>query len=96
MSKKKTPQMIPHLRSHFISYFLEDNCLIFFHIFDREADSSHLVFAKANNLHNITESQNIFYMIDPLFCDLGDMNHTLFARSKLKECTKLFDADNLT
>ena len=88
--------MITHLRSHFISYFLEDNCLIFFHIFDREADSSHLVFAKADNLNFITKCENILNTIDSFFTDLGNVYHSLFTRCKLNECSEFFDADNLS
>ena len=35
-------------------------------------------------------------MVDALFGDLGDVNHSLFARSKLDEGTELFDADYFT
>ena len=66
------------------------------HIFDAEADASHLVFSKAYNFHNIAQCQNVFYMVDTLFCDLGDVYHTFFSRSELKESTELFDADDFT
>ena len=35
-------------------------------------------------------------MVDTLFCDLGDVYHTFFSRSELKESTELFDADDFT
>ena len=40
-------------------------------------------------------------MFDSLFCNLGNVNHSLFARCKFDECTKFFDAyyftsENLT
>ena len=44
----------------------------------------------------IAQGQNIFYTVDALFGDLGDVNHSLFARSELDECTELLDADNFT
>ena len=61
-------------------------------ILDGEADSSHSVFAHADTGYCITKSQNIFYMFDSLFCNLGNVNHSLFARCKFNECTKFFDA----
>ena len=70
--------------------------LVLFAVFDREADSSHLVLTKADNFYYIAQCQNILYTVDTLFCNLGNVNHSLFARSKLNECTKLFDADNFT
>ena len=62
-------------------------------ILDGEADSSHSVFAHTDTGYCITKSQNIFYMFDSLFCNLGNVNHSLFARCKFDECTKFFDAD---
>ena len=35
-------------------------------------------------------------MIDTLLCNLGNVNHSLLAGSKLKESTELLDADNLS
>ena len=70
--------------------------LVLLAVLDREADSSHLVLAKADNFDYIAQSQNVLYAVDTLFCDLGNVNHSLFARCKLKECAELFDADNFT
>ena len=70
--------------------------LVLLAVLDREADSSHLVLAKADNFDYIAQSQNILYAVDTLFCNLGNVNHSLFARCKLKECAELFDADNFT
>ena len=63
--------------------------LVLLAVLDREADSSHLVLAKADNFDYIAQSQNILYAVDTLFCDLGNVNHSLFARCKLKECAEL-------
>ena len=52
-------------------------------IFDGEADSSHLILAKAYHLHLIAKGQYILHMVDALFCDLADVNHAFFARCKL-------------
>ena len=62
-------------------------------IFDGEADSSHLILAKAYHLHLIAKGQYILHMVDALLCDLGDVNHAFFTRSKLQECAELLDAD---
>ena len=52
-------------------------------IFDGEADSSHLILAKAYHLHLIAKGQYILHMVDALLCDLADVNHAFFARCKL-------------
>src|SRR5699024_1011774 len=46
-------------------------------VFDAEADSSHLVFSKADCLDFVSQCQNIFYVVDALFADLGNVNHSL-------------------
>ena len=43
----------------------------------------------------IAECQNILHTIDALLCDLGNVNHSFFARGKLDECSELLDAYNL-
>ena len=53
-------------------------------VFDTEADSSHLIFSKTDCLDLVTKCKHVFYMVDALFADLGNMNHSLFARSELE------------
>ena len=62
------------------------------YVFDAEAHSSHLILTHTDHFDFITQRQNILYPVDTLFCDLGDMNHTLFSRSKFDKCTEFFDA----
>ena len=68
--------------------------MILFYILDAEAHSAHLILAKAYNLHVIAECQNILNAINALLCDLGNVNHSFFARGKLDECAELLDTYN--
>ena len=68
--------------------------VLFRNVLHREADTSHLVLAKADNGNLVSKSKNILNTVDTLFCDLGNMNHSLFARCELDECTKFLDANN--
>ena len=61
-----------------------------------EADSAHLILTQAYYSHYIAQSQNIFYMVDSLLGDLGDVYHAFLAGCELDECTELLDADYLT
>ena len=75
---------------------LSFSVLFFLTVLDGEADSSHLVLSKADNLHHISQGQNILHPVDPLFCDLGDVNHAFLPWSKLQECAEFLDADHFS
>ena len=71
--------------------------LCFFrYILHAEADSSHLVLAKADNLNFVAKCKNILNTVDPLFGDLGNVYHSLLAGSELDESAEFLDADNST
>ncbi len=65
------------------------------HILHGEADPAHLVLAKADNRHHISERQHILHMVDPLLRDLGNVNHAFLARRKLDERAEFLDAHYL-
>ena len=75
---------VPRLNSYYIKLFC--------YISHAEAESSHLVFAHANNFYNITNIKNIFYFVDSLFRNLRNVNHSFFSRSEFNKCSKLLDA----
>lgn len=64
-------------------------------IFLAEADTAHLIFAHTLNFDHITKCEDILYTVYTSLVKFGDMNHTLFTWSKLKECTEVFDAYNM-
>ena len=70
--------------------------LLLCYILHGEADSAHLILTQAYYSHYIAQSQNIFYTVDSLLGDLGDVYHAFLARCELDECTELLDADYLT
>ena len=90
--KRTAPACSPLLG--YYCYTLTYISLILFYILHREADSSHLVLAKANNLYLVSKCEYILYSVDSLFCNLRNVNHSLFARSKFDESTELLDAYN--
>ena len=70
--------------------------ILFIYISDAEAEPTHLVFPEAYRLDNITESQNVLYLVHSLLRDLGDVYQSFFARRKLEERAEIFDADDLS
>ena len=61
-------------------------------IFDGEADSSHLILAQAYYSYYIAQCQDIFYTVDSLLSDLGDVYHAFLTGCEFDECTELLDA----
>ena len=59
-----------------------------------EGKSAHLVFSEADNCDLVTERQHILNMVDPVLCNLGDVDHAFLAGSELDECTEVLDGHN--
>src|SRR5699024_11435056 len=73
----------PYLR--FFYYFL------FSHISHAEAESSHLVLAKAYDLDHVADRKDILNLVHSLLGDLGDMDQAFLARCELEKCAEVFD-----
>lgn len=65
-------------------------------ILDTEAYTAHLIFAHADYFYNIAKADNVFYFLNTLFGELGDVYQTFFSRCEFKESTEVFDADNFS
>ena len=44
----------------------------------------------------VTESQDIFHMIDPVISDLGDVDHAFLTRSELYESAEFLDGYDIS
>src|SRR5699024_12731761 len=74
---------LPILR--FFYYFL------FSHISHAEAESSHLVLAKAYDLDHVADRKDILNLVHSLLGDLGYMDQAFLARCELEKCAEVLD-----
>ena len=66
--------------------------LLLSYILHGEADSSHLILAQAYYCYYVSQGQDIFYTVDSLLSDLGDVYHAFLTGCELDECTEFLDA----
>ena len=66
--------------------------LLLSHILNGEADSTHLILAQAYYCYYVSQGQDIFYTVDSLLSDLGDVYHAFLTGCEFDECTELLDA----
>lgn len=64
--------------------------------FHAQVDTTHLIDLDYLYSNFIADVDNILYLRYALVRKLGNMNHTIFVRSQLYECTKIHDTDNGT